>query len=112
MLVAKLYANTIYMVLNSRFQIIGGRDTYDSSTDVSFTTTMMRDIISQSTEGTRPAEEIQGQAPVVTISNEIFNDNYEVGSNKRQSLCFMCLLRTDSPPRINQRTTVQSSLRK
>ncbi len=79
MLVAKLYANTIYMVLNSRFQIIGGRDTYDSSTDVSFTTTMMRDIISQSTEGTRPAEEIQGQAPVVTISNEIFNDNYEVG---------------------------------
>ncbi|PBK84785.1 hypothetical protein ARMGADRAFT_1088231 [Armillaria gallica] len=28
LLVPKLYANTVYMVLNSRFQIIGGRDTY------------------------------------------------------------------------------------
>ncbi|KAK0221073.1 hypothetical protein EDD85DRAFT_272756 [Armillaria nabsnona] len=89
MLVAKLYANTIYMMLNSRFQIIGGRDTYNSSTDVSFTTTMIRDIISPSTGDTRPAEGIQGQAPVVTISNEIFNDNYEVGqiSDKPEDSC-------------------------
>ncbi|KAK0236497.1 hypothetical protein EDD85DRAFT_887239 [Armillaria nabsnona] len=52
MLVPKLYANTVYMVLNSRFQIIGGRDTYKSSTDTSFTTTMIRDVISQSTGDT------------------------------------------------------------
>ncbi|PBK84752.1 hypothetical protein ARMGADRAFT_1169963 [Armillaria gallica] len=95
MLLAKLCANTIYMVLNSRFQIIGGRDTYKSSTDVSFTTTMMRDIISQSTEDTRPAEGIQGQAPVVTISDEIFNDDYEVDQMS-----------------MNHRTAVQASPRK
>ncbi|KAK0484810.1 hypothetical protein IW261DRAFT_1591128 [Armillaria novae-zelandiae] len=76
-IVPKLYANTIYMVLNSRFQISGGRDTYMSSTDISITTMMMRDSISQSVEGTQPAEGMQGPAPVVTISNEIFNDNYE-----------------------------------
>ncbi|KAK0194324.1 hypothetical protein F5146DRAFT_1035258 [Armillaria mellea] len=52
LLVPKLYANSIYMVLNSRFQIIGGRDTNESSTDMSITTTMIRDIISQSTEDT------------------------------------------------------------
>ncbi|KAK0236506.1 hypothetical protein EDD85DRAFT_643675 [Armillaria nabsnona] len=52
----KLYANSVYMVLNSRFEIIGGRDTYRSSTDISFTTTMIRDIISQPAEDTRPAD--------------------------------------------------------
>ncbi|KAK0451654.1 hypothetical protein EV421DRAFT_1694778, partial [Armillaria borealis] len=36
LLVPKLYANAIYVVLNSRFQIVGGRDTYMSSTDISF----------------------------------------------------------------------------
>ncbi len=56
----KLYANTVYMVLNSRFEIIDGRDTYRSSTDISFTTTMIRDIISQSAEDTRPADGTQG----------------------------------------------------
>ncbi|KAK0481291.1 hypothetical protein IW261DRAFT_1363026, partial [Armillaria novae-zelandiae] len=29
-IIPKLYANTIYMVLNSRFRIMGGRDTYTS----------------------------------------------------------------------------------
>ncbi|KAK0472971.1 hypothetical protein IW261DRAFT_1505981, partial [Armillaria novae-zelandiae] len=52
----KLYANSVYMVLNSRFRIIGGRDTYTSLTDVGITTTMIRDMISQSTEDTRPAD--------------------------------------------------------
>ncbi|SJK98154.1 uncharacterized protein ARMOST_01415 [Armillaria ostoyae] len=40
----KLYTNTVYMVLNSRIRIMGGRDTYTSSTDMEITTTMMRDI--------------------------------------------------------------------
>ncbi|KAK0451668.1 hypothetical protein EV421DRAFT_1898603 [Armillaria borealis] len=89
LLTPKLYANTIYMVLNSRFQILGGRDTYMSSTDMSITTTMIRDIISQPTEGTRPADWTQGQVPVVTVSDEIFNDNYETGqiSDKPQDNC-------------------------
>ncbi len=60
-------------MLNSRIRIIGGRDTYMSSTDMSFTTTMIRDMASQSGEG------MQGRAPVVTISNELFHDNYEMG---------------------------------
>ncbi|PBK82335.1 hypothetical protein ARMGADRAFT_734995 [Armillaria gallica] len=79
LVIPKLYANTVYMVLNSRFEIIGGRDTYKSSTDISFTTTMIRDIISQSAEDTRPADGTQGCVPVVVLSNEVFNDNYEMG---------------------------------
>ncbi|KAK0221086.1 hypothetical protein EDD85DRAFT_1028617 [Armillaria nabsnona] len=83
LLVPKLYANTIYMVLNSRFQISGGRDTYMSPTDTSISTMMISDITSQSAEG------MQGQAPVVTISNEIFNDDYETDqmSDKPQHSC-------------------------
>ncbi|PBK80915.1 hypothetical protein ARMGADRAFT_949010 [Armillaria gallica] len=42
LVISKLYANTIYMVLNSRIQIIGGRDIYTSSTDMETTTTMVR----------------------------------------------------------------------
>ncbi|KAK0454314.1 hypothetical protein EV421DRAFT_2046804, partial [Armillaria borealis] len=37
LLMPKLYANTVYMVLNSRIRIMGGRDTYTSSTDMSIT---------------------------------------------------------------------------
>ncbi|PBK84778.1 hypothetical protein ARMGADRAFT_942994, partial [Armillaria gallica] len=77
LLLPKLYANSIYMVLNSRFQIIGGRDTYMSSTDMSLSTMMIRDIVSQSTEDTRPADGTQGRAPVAVISNEVFHDNHE-----------------------------------
>ncbi|KAK0430064.1 hypothetical protein EV421DRAFT_353723 [Armillaria borealis] len=49
-LMPKLYVNTIYMVLNSRIRIMGGRDIYGSSTDMSITSTMIRDITFQSTE--------------------------------------------------------------
>ncbi|SJL07002.1 uncharacterized protein ARMOST_10344 [Armillaria ostoyae] len=73
LLVPKLYANAVYMVLNSRFQIIGGRDTYMSSTDMNVPGMMVGDITSQSTDGR------QGRAPVVVISTEVFNDNYEMG---------------------------------
>ncbi|KAK0194535.1 hypothetical protein F5146DRAFT_440658 [Armillaria mellea] len=61
LLMPKLYANSIYMVLNSRFQITGGRDTYISSTGMGFTTTMMRDISSQSVGGPRPTDRMEGQ---------------------------------------------------
>ncbi|KAK0226566.1 hypothetical protein IW262DRAFT_1294738 [Armillaria fumosa] len=45
LLMPKLYANAIYMVLNSRIRIVGGRDTYTSSTDMIIPTgnTMLRD---------------------------------------------------------------------
>ncbi|KAK0194318.1 hypothetical protein F5146DRAFT_430583 [Armillaria mellea] len=76
LLVPKLYANSVYMVLNSRFQIIGGRDTYMSSTDASFSTTMIRDIVSQSAEeDTRPADGMPGSAPAAVLSN----NNFEMG---------------------------------
>ncbi|KAK0236406.1 hypothetical protein EDD85DRAFT_640199 [Armillaria nabsnona] len=88
LLVPKLYANTVYVVLNSRFQIIGGRDTYMSSDDMSLSTTMIRDI-SQSTEDTRPADGTRGRAPAAVISNVVFNDNHEMGqmSDKPQDDC-------------------------
>ncbi|PBK84759.1 hypothetical protein ARMGADRAFT_604426 [Armillaria gallica] len=74
-LMPKLYTNTIYMILNSRIRIIGGRDTYMSSTDMSITTTMIGNVTSQSGDG------MQGRAPVVTISDEAFHDNHEMGQN-------------------------------
>ncbi|KAK0241073.1 hypothetical protein EDD85DRAFT_388297 [Armillaria nabsnona] len=43
----KLYANTVYMVLNSRIRIMGGRDTYTSSTDMEPTTTLIMDTSPQ-----------------------------------------------------------------
>ncbi|KAK0451653.1 hypothetical protein EV421DRAFT_1976493 [Armillaria borealis] len=93
LLVPKLYANATYMVLNSRFQIIGGRDTYMSSTDMSFTTTMIRDITSASAEGTRPPDGTQGRAPVGVLPNTIFIDNYEMGQvrDKPQDGCMSLL---------------------
>ncbi len=89
----KLYANTVYMVLNSRFQIIGGRDTYQSPTDMSITTTMIRYITSPLGEGTRPVDgTVQGRAPVVAISNEAFNDSYEVGQITVASCALLVLI--------------------
>ncbi|KAK0459321.1 uncharacterized protein EV420DRAFT_315080 [Desarmillaria tabescens] len=74
LLMPKLYANTVYMVLNSRMRIMGGRDTYMSSTDMSITTTIIRDITSQSAEGTRPANGTEEQVSAVVISKEVFDD--------------------------------------
>ncbi|KAK0430063.1 hypothetical protein EV421DRAFT_353324 [Armillaria borealis] len=78
-IIPKLYANTILVVLNLRFRIVGGRDTYTSSTDMTITSTMIRDITSQSTEGTRPADGMQGRVSVVAIPKEMFNDDHEMG---------------------------------
>lgn len=41
----KLYANTVYMVLNSQIRIMGGRDTYAPSSDMmELSTTLMVDL--------------------------------------------------------------------
>ncbi|KAK0236501.1 hypothetical protein EDD85DRAFT_1024777 [Armillaria nabsnona] len=88
-LVPKLYANTVYMV-NSRFQIIGGRDTYMSSTDMSVQTMMISDITSHSAEDKRPADGGQGRLPLVIMASEEFNDtSYEMGqmNDKPQDSC-------------------------
>ncbi|PBK95826.1 hypothetical protein ARMGADRAFT_989737 [Armillaria gallica] len=72
LVISKLYANTIYMVLNSRIRIVGGRDIYTSSTDMEITTTMMRDITSHSTQGAQ-------RTPTVVISTEVFSSDHEMG---------------------------------
>ncbi|SJK98173.1 uncharacterized protein ARMOST_01434 [Armillaria ostoyae] len=72
LIISKMYANTIYMVLNSRIRIMGGRDTYTSSTDMEITTTMMRDITSHSTQGAQ-------RTPVVAITKEVFSSDDEMG---------------------------------
>ncbi|KAK0493075.1 hypothetical protein EDD18DRAFT_1180590 [Armillaria luteobubalina] len=85
-IVAKLYANNVYMVLNSRIRIIGGRDTYTSSTDMNITSTMIRDT-TQSTEGTPPTDrfQLEGRVSVFAITSEVFNDDHEMGKEKNKS---------------------------
>ncbi|KAK0183644.1 hypothetical protein F5146DRAFT_1148916 [Armillaria mellea] len=72
MIISKLYANTMYMVLNLRIQIMGGWDTYTSSTDMEITSAMMRDITSHSTQG-------EQRTPVVAITKEVFSSDDELG---------------------------------
>ncbi|PBK93188.1 hypothetical protein ARMGADRAFT_151634 [Armillaria gallica] len=86
LIVPKLYANSVLVVLNSRIQILGGRNTYTSSTDISITTTMIRDMTSQSTEGTQPTDVMQGRVSVVTTTPEVFNDDHEMGRRKGSSM--------------------------
>ncbi|KAK0241062.1 hypothetical protein EDD85DRAFT_387889 [Armillaria nabsnona] len=73
----KLYANTVYMVLNSRIRIMGGRDTYTASTDISFATDM--NITSQSTRGTESTDGMQRPVSVVAITKAEFSDDHEMG---------------------------------
>ncbi|KAK0241083.1 hypothetical protein EDD85DRAFT_992594 [Armillaria nabsnona] len=72
LVVSKMYANTIYMVLNSRIRIMGGRDIYTSSTDMEITTTMMRDTTSHSMQSAQ-------RTPMVTITEEVFSIDHEMG---------------------------------
>ncbi|PBK61345.1 hypothetical protein ARMSODRAFT_1025857 [Armillaria solidipes] len=78
LIMPKLYANTVYMVLNSRIRILGGRDTYTSTTDMIITTgsTMIPDTNSHSPPGT---DGRQGRASVVAITKEVFNGDCEMG---------------------------------
>ncbi len=72
----KLYANTVYMVLNSRIRIMGGRDTYTSSTDMGYTTGMIRDLASKSREGAQSTDGMQGQTSVVAITKEVLSGDH------------------------------------
>ncbi|KAK0196106.1 hypothetical protein F5146DRAFT_951861 [Armillaria mellea] len=87
LLMPKLYANTVYMVLNSRIRITGGRDTYTSSTDMSITTTMIKDITPHSTGSTQRTDRVQGQALMGAITKEVSIDDHEMGgmSEKQQN---------------------------
>ncbi len=105
----KLYANTVYMVLNSRIRILGGRDTYMSPTDMVISTgsTMIRDTNSQSPQHSLGTDGRQGRAPVVAITKEVFNGDFDMG-RMNVSHCGSCtelLIGADQfPPRTNHRT--------
>ncbi len=86
------------MVLNSRIRIVGGRDTYTLSTDMNITTTMIRDVTSQSTEGTQLADKMQGQVSVVAITQEVFNDDHIMGRTKVSHGDSCALLKLIFPP--------------
>ncbi|KAK0459901.1 hypothetical protein IW261DRAFT_426718 [Armillaria novae-zelandiae] len=77
LIIPKLYANSVYMVLNSRIRIMGGRDTYTSSTDME---TMIRDVASHSTHDTQRTDGVRGQVSVATITKEVFSDDHEMGA--------------------------------
>ncbi|KAK0495094.1 hypothetical protein EDD18DRAFT_1355093 [Armillaria luteobubalina] len=74
----KLYANTVYMVLNLRIWIMGGWDTYTSSNDMEKTTTLTRDIPSHSIHGAQQMDGVQEQVSVVTITKEVFSSDHEM----------------------------------
>jgi hypothetical protein len=69
-LIPKLYANSMLMVLNARFQILGGRATYMSSVDFNSTPSYIRD---SGTDGA-VANERARSSHLVTINREVFSD--------------------------------------
>ncbi|PBK86488.1 hypothetical protein ARMGADRAFT_529128 [Armillaria gallica] len=79
LIMPKLYANSVYMVLNSRIRIMGGRDTYTSSTDMEITTAIMRDTTPHPTQGTQRTDGVRGEVSVVTIAKEVFNSDDNMG---------------------------------
>ncbi|KAK0241066.1 hypothetical protein EDD85DRAFT_388161 [Armillaria nabsnona] len=89
-IISKLYANTVYMVLNSRIRIMGGRDIYMSSTDMETMSTMIRDMTSQSREGAQSTNGMQGQASVVAITKEVLSGDHGMSrmSDKPQDECY------------------------
>ncbi|KAJ7687044.1 hypothetical protein B0H17DRAFT_1136549 [Mycena rosella] len=80
-LIPELYANSVLVVLNSRFQIVGGRSTYTSAIDL--------DVFSIGTAATTPAffrrtgaatvNENSERPHVVTITREVFSDGVSHG---------------------------------
>ncbi|PBK88461.1 hypothetical protein ARMGADRAFT_970944 [Armillaria gallica] len=77
LVVSKMYANTAYMVLNSRIRIIGGRDIYTSSTDIELATTVVQDITPHSMQDAQ-------RTPVVAITKEVFTSDHEMGQMSRK----------------------------
>ncbi|KAK0495095.1 hypothetical protein EDD18DRAFT_1355094 [Armillaria luteobubalina] len=83
-IIPKLYANSVYMVLNSRIRIMNGRDAHTSSTDIETTTIMIRDITSHSTYDIQRTDGVQGQESVVAITKEVSSSNHGIsGMNDR-----------------------------
>ncbi|KAK0207628.1 hypothetical protein IW262DRAFT_521611 [Armillaria fumosa] len=78
LILSKLYVNTVYMVLNSRMRIVGGRDTYTSSTDDSILTAVLRDTSSQLMQDVPRTEK---QASVAVVSKEVSDDECEMGQS-------------------------------
>lgn len=78
LILTKLYANTVYMVLNSRMRILGGRDTDTSSIDNSILTTILRDTSSQLIHDVRWPER---HALAAAVSKEVSDDECEMGPN-------------------------------
>ncbi len=71
-----------------------------SSNDMSITTTMIRDITS------RPADGMQRPASVVAISNEEFNDNYEISQTSVSHTASCVSFELNFAFRISHRTAV------
>ncbi|KAF9010873.1 hypothetical protein BDZ89DRAFT_1078082, partial [Hymenopellis radicata] len=70
LLIPKVYANMIFVVLNSRLRIVGGRATYTSSADmVSFPSIVWRDEVASDGR----SHPTIGR-PVVSITREAFSD--------------------------------------
>ncbi|KAK0486504.1 hypothetical protein IW261DRAFT_1590773 [Armillaria novae-zelandiae] len=85
LIMPKLYANTIYMVLNSRIKIKGGQSTYTSSTDIDITTAMMTDITSHPSRGAQGTVGMQENVSGVAISKEVFSGDHEMDRIERLS---------------------------
>ncbi|KAK0196027.1 hypothetical protein F5146DRAFT_1175969 [Armillaria mellea] len=77
----KLYANTVYMVLNSRIRIMGGRDNY---TDMELPTTLMMDT-RHPVQDTQQTDVVRRQATVVTITKEVFSSDDETSRTNDKS---------------------------
>ncbi|PBK88455.1 hypothetical protein ARMGADRAFT_997101 [Armillaria gallica] len=87
LLMPKLYANAIYVVLNSRIRILGGRDTYMSSTEMVISatgSTMIRDTNSYFPQGSPGTD--GRRASVVPISKEVLNGDCEMRRMNNKSM--------------------------
>ncbi|KAK0463391.1 hypothetical protein IW261DRAFT_1598863 [Armillaria novae-zelandiae] len=82
LVISKMCANSMYMVLNSRIRIMGGRVTYTSSTDMEITTTMMRDITS--TQGAQSTPVVAMIAEVFSSDDELSRMSYQVHTRARE----------------------------
>ncbi|KAJ6580021.1 hypothetical protein DFH09DRAFT_324494 [Mycena vulgaris] len=66
--IPKLYANTMFAVLNSRMEIVGGRGTYTSSSEmISIPSYLRNNVPSANSTRARPS-------PVVSFTREVFSD--------------------------------------
>ncbi|KAK0488564.1 hypothetical protein IW261DRAFT_357364 [Armillaria novae-zelandiae] len=83
LILPKLYVNTVYMVLNSRMRIVGGQDTYTSSTDtdIMIMTTILRDTSSQLMEDVQRTE----RRASATVVSKVSDDECQTGRTNSDS---------------------------